>query len=656
MCHKFLRCGAKPESGQAMLFTVLGLGLFLIGAMAFAIDLSNLWFRRQAAQTAADAACTAGAMDLLVDANNSVTNQGGFETKSGASGDANPFTCGNLSKSNQTPAPCAYAANNGFPGTLSQSQFNAGTLGNYVNFSWSPVATAPPGVSTPDSTVIPTAFLQVQVNSNMPTFFAGMLRGKTGQSIAAKAVCGVAEAAAPIPIVVLDPVSPPNATPAQSALNVQGTPDIKIFGGPQRSIQVDSLASTSSCGSSNCSVNNPWGTATIDLSKGGPSGTGSDIGLSGSPSAPTANMTYLGGTTGHWIAPASPIGDPFAQVCYPGQSGCTYQIDGNSVPSVPTGVYVPGDLTSTNAPGCSPVTQAKILGGNCVVNHLTHGCPDTTCVLFTPGDYTSTINIHGGGGTTAIFDPGLYYMDGDLQLGSGSLARPGTGDAGNTADGITFYFHGNHTLSVTADSGSRTVDPFNSLKGPGIDNGAGSVTPYTLTHNAYTLGLQCLSTSAVPQNLQGVGTPAPGVNLQGNILIGPCTGYYGDPLGASEPTPASTPPGPGEQRWFLFFQDRSATGNPAGKGVQPLYNGSGAFTMAGAMYFHACNASGTGLNCGSPSTYYSDIFTLSGGSGSNTYVLGEIVTDNLTLGGNSTINMDLNPTTAFTTRKASLYQ
>src|SRR5579859_3592013 len=60
----------RAEEGQAMLFTVLALAIFLIGAMAFAIDMSNVWFNRQSAQTAADAACTAGAMDLLVQATN----------------------------------------------------------------------------------------------------------------------------------------------------------------------------------------------------------------------------------------------------------------------------------------------------------------------------------------------------------------------------------------------------------------------------------------------------------------------------------------------------------------------------------------------------------------------------------------------------------
>jgi hypothetical protein len=74
------------------------------------------------------------------------------------------------------------------------------------------------------------------------------------------------------------------------------------------------------------------------------------------------------------------------------------------------------------------------------------------------------------------------------------------------------------------------------------------------------------------------------------------------------------------------------------------------------MYFHSCNATGTGVGCGTPPTYYNNIFTLQGNSGSGTYVLGQIVADNLTLGGTSGITMDLNPTSAYSILKASLLQ
>ena len=67
------RSPKKREGGQATLYFLLALGIFMMGALAFAFDLSNMWFHRQAAQSASDAACTAGAMDLLA------ASQGGVQ-------------------------------------------------------------------------------------------------------------------------------------------------------------------------------------------------------------------------------------------------------------------------------------------------------------------------------------------------------------------------------------------------------------------------------------------------------------------------------------------------------------------------------------------------------------------------------------------------
>jgi hypothetical protein len=45
---------------------------------------------------------------------------------------------------------------------------------------------------------------------------------------------------------------------------------------------------------------------------------------------------------------------------------------------------------------------------------------------------------------------------------------------------------------------------------------------------------------------------------------------------------------------------------------------------------------------------------LQGNSGSASYVLGDIITDNLAMGGTPTINMALNPLAAYSTLKATL--
>src|SRR5690349_2309595 len=77
------------ESGQAAVFLMLGMGLFLLGGIGFAVDMANMWMHRQASQNAADAACTAAAMDMVNDANGA-TNSGGFTAGTGFNCSSNP--------------------------------------------------------------------------------------------------------------------------------------------------------------------------------------------------------------------------------------------------------------------------------------------------------------------------------------------------------------------------------------------------------------------------------------------------------------------------------------------------------------------------------------------------------------------------------------
>jgi hypothetical protein len=254
-----------------------------------------MWFNRQAAQTAADAACTAGAMDLLVDATSSTTGQGGFTA-------GTAFDC----KTSQTPAPCQYATLNGFNSSIASGST---ALGNNVSVDF---PSSVPGVTTPPATVAPNPFMRVRVTTNFPTFFAGMLKGMTKHSTGAIAVCGVSQTTAPIPIIVLDKVNP-TTNPAKSAFTVQGTPTVTIFGGPTQSIQVNSV---------NPAAVTVGGNALVDLHLGGPANTGSSFGTFGGPyTPPSVPSNFNPGTTGRWMAPSSPIGDPFALLAAPGLPG-----------------------------------------------------------------------------------------------------------------------------------------------------------------------------------------------------------------------------------------------------------------------------------------------------------------------------------------------
>jgi hypothetical protein len=609
------------ESGQAILFLLLALGIALLGAVAFSVDFGNTWFHRQSAQSAADAACTAGVMDLLVDSQGGATGHQGFTN-------GTAFNCAPGS----TASPCKYARFNGY---------NSDGTGNLVEvkFPTSSVVPGLPSSSIASATVVPNAFIQVNVIDNVPTYFSGLLSGRRSLPVRASAVCGVVYATSPIPILVLDPHSP-NSSPAQSAFNIQGSGLIKIVGGPTKSIQVNSGDTAASCGQSNCSVNYPWGSARVDLSTGGPNQTGSDFALYGAPAA--APTGFIPGTTGHWVAPSAPINDPFAQMCAPGQTGCP-SINGNSPPAVPPVPAVPADESSiVRFPG-SPCTSIP-----CNVAWKDHGCPDPAatrangnCVLYTPGLYTADIKVKGN--TVALFDPGLYYINAGagfgLSLASNSTIRPGTG-VGDGTSGVIFYFKGSSTVTVDSNSGKKTgYDRFSTLLGP-IDSG-GAQYPDDATHKntTYRTGVKCTGTSTIPTNLPAT-IPLNPATDGANVLLGACTGYYGDPLGASDPN--------GIQRNFVFFQDRSATA------VKPTWGGGGQFLLAGTMYFHSCNAAGTGIGCGATPTYFSDIFKMEGNSGSGTYVLGDIVVDNLTLGGTSGITMDLNPAQSSGILKAAL--
>lgn len=550
---KQIRVPLASERGQAMIVAVLALGIFLLGAIAFGVDIANLWFHRQAAQTAADSACTAGAMDLLVDATGGLTNQGNFTA-------GTAFDCSGSFKT--SPAPCQYAALNGYDSTNSSP-------GNDVSVSF-PGSASVPGVTAPPAGIAPDPFIRVDVIDHVQMFFSGLLSGSTTQDVRAFAVCGLVLAKSPIPIIVLRLQDP-------GTLTVQGTPTISIIGGPSRSIQVNS---------SDPAAVSMGGTGGINLECGGNAFTGSDLGVFGGPNTvtyasgdcpgtpiPPGFPTSKGGgftpgATGAWQN-SSPIDDPFAQIPAPPQ---------------------PANGTATT------------------VVYKTDGCPDTNgCIEYTAGYYAGGITVQNA---TAIFDPGVYYLNGGLGLQSRSMVRPAIGAPDPQGIGGTmFYLTGTAQkcsgqtglVCVGANSGSRVIDPF------------------------ATSGVQCPGGPAPDPNL---GLPA---TVTGNVLLAPCTGTYGDPLG--------------QYRGILFFQDRSsATGGGWG--------GGGGFLLAGSMYFHQCNGSGTGLNCSSAD--FNSNFNLQGNSGNTSYILGEIITDTLTMGGTPTINMALNPNATYSILKASL--
>ena len=603
----------KAETGQASILIVLMLSLFLLAVLAFAVDYTNLWFVRQQAQTAADAACQAGALDMYQLATGASYPPINFVP--GTSGSCNAFASGG-------PSICWYAGKNGF---------NAYKDGR-ATVAWS-FPTSVIGVPQTSSGV-PYPYLEVQVSLPVTTYFSTLLTHHSTQQVSATATCGLTQIMQGAPIMILNPR-------ISGALSYSGGSSLTIVGGPPRSIVVNSSSATAvSCGSS----------GVIDTSKGGPSGTGSDVGTYGGPHiAPgTATGCYgsngntglpagFNGGTGHWVWPASPVADPYAAV--PPASGMK-----NITPSTKathndgTKYY---NLAAPGMDGCpdhSPTNYGSYndnsywtcnLGKYGSQSWYCRGCKE-----YAPGYYPNGISENGGDVVT--FLPGVYYMDGDLAIGGSDsirMAKPcansqgvvntdpatgncspltqsagpnGAGGGGpwtwHRTDGVMFYFHGSAKPVISGASGAPAAPRVDKV--PVTDLTCDGSTPPAYLH----------------LNSQ----------LDTNIMLAQCTakGTYFDSAGDSTDTS-------GNVRGLLMFMDHANT-------AAPQLQGSGSLAYTGTLYFHSSN--------------YATIFKIPGGTTNGTLIWGNVITDQMQLTGSGALTMALNPAATTPILKVSLFK
>lgn len=593
----------QSESGQVNIFMILALGIFFLAFLGFAVDFANFWFHRRASQAAADAACQAGAMDLLVNATNN-TNLGGLGSPPA------DFDC--ATSGNSTSAPCQYALLNGY----SSATLDGKTPGTDVKVKFPATVD---GVVAPPGSLAPTPFIQVNVEDDVQTFFSGLLTGKSVQPVGASAVCALQLAKAPIPIIVLNPT-------CQHSFEVSGSATLQVVGGPTKSVEVNSGNQT--CASAtDSSSNGCGGNGTIDLSHGGPNFTGSSFGSFGLPLSAPKN--FKGGTTGFWQSPSTPIPDPFANLSKP-------------------------DVPNTTRTGPIPV------------NFHDDGCPDNKgCDEYLPGKYTSPIVVKG---RTAIFVPGVYYIKPTSYTGAtATCGSPGGGCSTAPKGQCNYDFlvdaggivrpAGTLTTGVTSD-GSLGVIIYTS--GPG-GTGSGSYGGVSFTSSAGSggtsaktcpaTGTRCVESMARTALTCDGSDPDPKGTLgipslvDGDIILGQCTlsgTYVGSP--STDTTPVDLTKA---NRGIIFFQDR-ADADPNG---QNNMQGGGGLAISGTIYVHNCPSS---PNCSAPPSDYNAFLSLQGNPGSGTFVIGEIITDQLVEAGNGTVAMQLNPKAVFFILKAEL--
>ena len=107
-----------------------------------------------------------------------------------------------------------------------------------------------------------------------------------------------------------------------------------------------------------------------------------------------------------------------------------------------------------------------------------------------------------------------------------------------------------------------------------------------------------------------------------------------------------SPPG-SSYEGILFFEDRTAAANTGTSGAHSL-GGGGALSIVGTIYLTNTRATMLGS-----AAHYQELH-LNGNSGNATTIQGEIIVDELTLGGGGIIQMNLNSNVAYTVDQVAL--
>jgi hypothetical protein len=376
----------RYEEGQAAISLVVILGLFALGVLGFGVDLSNVWFHRQAARAAADSACQAGAIDMLAGAS--------------STGPGSGFTTGTASNCVSTPGStmCSYAAANGYSG----AGLSSTAASNAVSWTF-------PNTVSGVTANAGNSYMAVTVSENVRTYFMSLLSPSKYQTLNVVCTCGVVQVKAAAPMVVLHPTM-------SGSFYYTGGGELDIIGGPQRGLQVNSSSSTAISWASS---------AIINLSLGGPNNTGSDAAIVGGPSTipnnggtGTGNTGFNGGTTGSWKSSVLPVSDPYGTVPVPTSVKLVTPTGGTS-----------GTWVGYGTDNC-PDHNAPAYAGNGVA---------TNCIEFSPGYYPSGLVLPNNY-STVIFKPGIYYLNGSLVAGGSNTLRMAKPSGYQQTDGLMFYF------------------------------------------------------------------------------------------------------------------------------------------------------------------------------------------------------------------------
>lgn len=251
-------------------------------------------------------------------------------------------------------------------------------------------------------------------------------------------------------------------------------------------------------------------------------------------------------------------------------------------------------LLTVAAPAVQPPAPLAPVIANTAAAEAAHNCP-TSCTIISPGYYDGTTNRLDTISGYTIMRPGIYWINHKgFQLGSGTIIRMASA-AGDMSD------------PKTGTTWTNQVLIFNNPQSPVSSSD------------------DIFSISANSGKLPGNNTyPSADCPSGGNCFNGtPVTSAY---------------------KGILFFQSR-ATATTLNHQLQ----GGGGLTVSGTIYLTHTAASIAG-----DGKY--QFLSLQGNSGGTTKVQGEIIVDELSLGGSANITMNLMSAATFAVRQVALVQ
>jgi hypothetical protein len=271
-----------------------------------------------------------------------------------------------------------------------------------------------------------------------------------------------------------------------------------------------------------------------------------------------------------------------------------------------------------------------------------------SCVNLSLGTCTSPTDVYYLGGTDAIDDP----LAGVPVPPKPPAATPVTGVAASASTAISTTYVSSGSVTCPSSTAPGGCDFFT----PG-DYPSGILAKGGNNYQAYFFpGIYYIDSAGFRDGSNGNMAMYPGANADtstngagsGMLVYNTGTGVF--KVGSNGSASLVGSDNTSVYKGILLFQDRSAPAHIQKNTDDHIIGGGGALSLTGTIYIN--NSLATMI---ADATHY-QLVQLQGGGGSGTLLKGEIIVNELLLGGSGTITMNLNPAAVAPVHQIALVQ